>query len=205
MVKDITELYGFLRKGLESEIEVIELDNKAGIMEGNINKDLFTILFNPSLGLKFITTDNMSYDLFDAIRRLLLKATGNFKTHVSYNKQVDDAWVSVIEWNFVDPDELMYKYDCMGNSLKGVKNISCYSGGLQVSYSILAYKDRVFVPLPKKQQLTEETLIALERRIIKAAQKNEEMLEKSYYKAEHMMPCMNDGEENKGISYTKKR
>ena len=44
--------------------------------------------------------------------------------------------------------------------------------------------EKIFVPLPKEQQLTEETLVALERRIAKSNRKNEAMLENSYRLAE---------------------
>ncbi|MBR3281218.1 MAG: hypothetical protein IKI57_05235 [Clostridia bacterium] len=52
------------------------------------------------------------------------------------------------------------------------------------SYSILARKKKIFVPLPKEQRLTDETLIALERRIARSSRKNEVMLEESYKLAE---------------------
>ncbi len=52
------------------------------------------------------------------------------------------------------------------------------------SYSILARKKKLFVPLPKEQRLTDETLIALERRIARSSRKNEVMLEESYKLAE---------------------
>ncbi len=56
--------------------------------------------------------------------------------------------------------------------------------GLKMTMGILADPDKYFTPLPKEQQLTEESLIALERRIAKASRKNEAMLEESYRLAE---------------------
>lgn len=45
--------------------------------------------------------------------------------------------------------------------------------------SILARRKKIFVPLPKEQQLTERTLVLLERRIAKSSRKNESMLSQS--------------------------
>lgn len=44
---------------------------------------------------------------------------------------------------------------------------------LKKVYSLLTEKDKIFVPVPEEQQLTEESLIELERNIIKASIKNE--------------------------------
>lgn len=44
---------------------------------------------------------------------------------------------------------------------------------LKMTYADL---EKRFTPLPKEQQLTEETLIKLERRIAKSSRKNEVML-----------------------------
>lgn len=44
------------------------------------------------------------------------------------------------------------------------------------SRSILAKRKNMFVPLPKKQRLTDRTLVLLERRIARSVRKNESML-----------------------------
>ncbi len=44
---------------------------------------------------------------------------------------------------------------------------------LKKVYSLPTEKDKIFVPVPEEQQLTEESLIELERNIIKASIKNE--------------------------------
>lgn len=50
---------------------------------------------------------------------------------------------------------------------------------MKMTMSLLAEKEKRFVPLPKEQQLTEETLIKLERRIAKSVRQNEIMLSQS--------------------------
>ena len=52
----------------------------------------------------------------------------------------------------------------------------------RIAYSL--ERKKIFVPLPKEQRLTDETLIALERRIARSSRKNEVMLEESYKLAE---------------------
>ena len=58
--------------------------------------------------------------------------------------------------------------------------------------------EKIFVPLPKEQQLTEKTLIALERRIAKSNRKNEAMLENSYrFAEESTIPSASDAFDEK--------
>ncbi len=60
---------------------------------------------------------------------------------------------------------------------------------MKIVKSFLVDKNKIFVPLPKEQQLTEESLIALERQIIKASQKNDMVLDNSMIIAEHSIRC----------------
>ena len=50
---------------------------------------------------------------------------------------------------------------------------------LKMSMSILAREKELFTPLPKEQQLTEESLIKLEQQVIRRARQTEAMLAKS--------------------------
>ena len=65
-----------------------------------------------------------------------------------------------------------------------------------------------FLPLPPEQRLTEEKLIKLERRIAKAAKKNEQIRIMSEYYASFPEQCLGEGsiedEENSEKKYTKK-
>lgn len=47
---------------------------------------------------------------------------------------------------------------------------------LKMVYSLLTERDKIFVPLPEDQQITEQSLIELEREIAKSVRKNESML-----------------------------
>lgn len=62
---------------------------------------------------------------------------------------------------------------------------------MKMTKSFLANEEEFFTPLPKEQQITEEGLISLERKIAKSNKKNEEFYNKSIIYAEHAMPCAN--------------
>ncbi len=202
MVKDINGLFNLLKNEINSNVELIELDNEKGNMKGKIDDIPFKISFNSKQGLKFITSNEISEDLLDNVRRVLLKATGYFHSHVQYDKKKNDKWASVIEWDFKDSDKLLFKYDCNEKMPDDIKNVHCYSGGLEVSYSILAYSDEIFKPLPKEQQLTEKTLIDLERLVAKSARIHDVEAVLSEYYASRSLPAMgasstNDEDEEK--------
>ena len=208
MVKDINELFNLLKNELDSKVELVKIDNEKVKVKGKIDDIPFMISFNSKKGLKFVASQELSDTLIDDIRRILLKATGYFHSHVQYDKKKNDKWASVIEWDFKNPDQLLYKYD-NNEKLVDIKNVHCYSGGLEVSYSILAYADEIFKPLPKEQQLTEETLIALERLVAKSSRIHDAEARLSEYYASHSLPAMDSSsmeeeDEEKGNSYTKK-
>lgn len=56
---------------------------------------------------------------------------------------------------------------------------------LKKVYGLLTEKDKIFVPVPEEQKLTEEGLIKLERNITKSARKNENVLVQSRELASH--------------------
>ena len=70
---------------------------------------------------------------------------------------------------------------------------------LKIKNSLLSERDKIFVPLPKEQQLTEESLIELERNLARAGKKNDAVLIESIKIAAESMPCSNSISEGQKV------
>lgn len=205
MKKDVNELCESLKEVLDTRLNIKKVDNETGVMSGFIDGIEFALLYRPKSGLRFFTEPDKE-ELISEIRRILYKAI-NFREYVGYDLKNGDNWYSVLEWSFIDPMGLAYNLEHKKTKYE-VKNVNSYDGGLTVSYSILAYKDRIFVPLPKEQQLTEKSLIDLERKVAKSARIHDAEAALSVLYASHSLPCTGESntidDEEKGESYTKK-
>ena len=60
---------------------------------------------------------------------------------------------------------------------------------LKIVKSLLSERDKIFVPLPKEQQITEESLIEFERQIAASSKKNDLVLIESLRYAEESDVC----------------
>ncbi len=205
MKKDVNELCESLKEVLDTRLNIKKVDNETGVMSGFIDGIEFALLYRPKSGLRFFTEPDKE-ELISEIRRILYRAI-NFREYVGYDLKNGDNWYSVLEWSFIDPMGLAYNLEHKKTKYE-VKNVNSYDGGLTVSYSILANKDRIFVPLPKEQQLTEKSLIDLERKVAKSARIHDAEAALSVLYASRSLPCTGESntidDEEKRESYTKK-
>lgn len=207
MKKDVNELSEALKKVLDTRLSIKKVDNETGLMSGFIDGIEFALQYRPQSGLRFFTEPDKE-ELISEIRRILYKAI-NFREYVGYDLKNGDDWYSVLEWSFIDPMGLAYNLEHKKTKYE-VKNVNSYDGGLTVSYSILAHKDRIFVPLPKEQQLTEKSLIDLERKVAKSARRHDAEAALSELYASQSPPCMGgssstlENDEEKGQQKIKK-
>ena len=205
MKKDVKELCEELKEILGDRLDIKTIDNETGVMSGFIDGVEFALQYRPKSGLKFFTEPNKE-ELINEIRRILYK-TIDFEKYVGYDLKCEDNWYSVLEWSFIDPMGLSYNLEHKKTENE-IKNVNCYDRGLTVSYSILEYADRIFVPLPKEQQLTEKSLIDLERSVAKSSRIHDVEAVLSEYYASRSLPAMGasstNDEDEKGQQKTKK-
>lgn len=176
LVEKLKEKYGdrivFSKCELEDDI----------CIEARLDEKAFTILFVDDEYLRVFIPSKYFDELEKLLTPVIKKSLKRYE-HFAYNK---GEKVRVLEWDMKKSFEKR-KHEILNNG--PTEYVTFYwvnSGTIKSSPSLLAFRHGLlFRPLPKEQRLTEETLIALERRIAKAVRKNEEMLIMSEYYAEH--------------------
>lgn len=151
-------------------------------IEAELDEKAFTILFVDDEYLRVFIPSKYFDELEKLLTPVIKKSLKRYE-HFAYNK---GEKVRVLEWDMKKTFEKRRKQILNEGPTDGVTFYWGSSGTIKSSPSLLAFRHGLlFIPLPKEQRLTEEKLIALERRIAKAVRKNEEMLIMSEYYAEH--------------------
>ncbi len=206
ILKDIDSLYIFLKGKFEDRLEIIELDGDETLL-GTLDDRIFIISYIPKKSL-LISCKPESREMLDEFEPLLINALGGNKTYSMYDYQKKGLKRKeaepTLDWNLANKES---KFKIMASiKLKPGEKIHHFSCSIRgVHMTPIRFEVPFYKPcyLRGKARLSEETLILLEQRFAKKASETEIMLAKSEYRAAHMMPCMNDGNEDKGKPYTK--
>ncbi len=203
MVKSIAKIYEELKELLGDRLELIEIiDGESSVIRAKLDGIPFAILYVYKKIFRATTTlENKS--ILDELRPVLRKVTNGHREHFgyTYHDSETDTRIPTVEWNFENPDLLHNRLlNCSGYS-----DVVFYNGGMAGYPSLYAQRHKCFIPLPEEQRMTEEGLIRLERRIAKAAAKNERILIDSEYEAMKSMPCGVVEKEGKHLVKDKKK
>lgn len=204
MVKTIDKLYDKLKKSFGDRLELLELVyDYVPTIVGKLDNKYFELCYSYGEFLRLATAPE-DREIIEVFRPVLRIITNNFRLHFGYDYSDDGIVSANLEWNFVDP----IGFKKMLLEAPEYHNLVFYNGGIKGIPSLLAEMNKHLVPLPPEQRLTEEKLIKLERRIAKAARKNDQMRIMSEYYASFSEPCLEesstDEDEKSEKKYTKK-
>ena len=189
IVKTINKLYEKLKKSFGDRLELIEfVEDEVPSIVGTLDNKYFELYYSYGNFLR-LETDPETREIIEEFRPVLRIITNNFRMHFGYDYSDDGIVSANLAWDFVDP----VGFKQMLLETPGYHNLIFYSGGLKGVPSLLAEMSKYRVPLPPEQRLTEEGLINLERRIAKAARKNDLVAIMSERNAADSLPCIGDG------------
>ena len=176
LVEELKEQFGDRLEFSECELE----DNVR--IEAALDGKEFSILYIDDEYLRVFIPQKCFKELEEELTPIIKKSLHR-PQHVAYNQ---NQKIRVLEWDTQKSFEKRKKEILNNGPTDHVTFYWGNNGTIKSSPSMLAFRhDLIFRPVPKEQRLTEETLILLERRIAKAAAKNEQMLIMSEYYAAH--------------------
>jgi hypothetical protein len=188
MVKTVTKLAEKLKEEFGDRLNIVELNDGTGKMLAIFDDIPLEVVYRYGKYLKVsVLPDNR--ELLEYLRPTFRELTNNFRIHFGFDCYSDGVHTANLMWHFSDPVGFRER---LLSSNKYFNEI-LYNGGLKGIPSLMAKRNKLFDPLPKEQQITENGLLALERRIAAASRKNEEMLRLSLEYADSSKPCESDG------------